>query len=172
VFKGAEIFRGRSWIWPDNVNTDLIVPFRLESRTNDPEEISQYCMYGLDQQFHDKVHEGDVFVAGKNFGCGSSREQAPIAIKYSGVSAVIAESFARIFYRNCFALGLPALEVRGLSSVVSQGERIQVDLRRWCVTTLGNGKNYSASPVPLFLREVLGEGGLVEYYRRHKRFPW
>ncbi|TMI59312.1 3-isopropylmalate dehydratase, partial [Candidatus Bathyarchaeota archaeon] len=107
--------RGRAWVWPDDVNTDIIIPFRFKARTNDPVEMAKYAMYGFDPEFYKKVHKGDIFVAGRNFGGGSSREQAPVAIKYSGVSAVIAESFARIFYRNSFAIGLPALEVPGIT---------------------------------------------------------
>ncbi|HLE65411.1 MAG TPA: 3-isopropylmalate dehydratase small subunit, partial [Candidatus Bathyarchaeia archaeon] len=113
------VLRGRAWVWPDDVNTDIIIPFRFKARTNDPYEMAKYCMYGFDPEFYKKVKQGDLFVAGRNFGGGSSREQAPVAIKYSGVSAVVAESFARIFYRNAFAIGLPALEVPGISKEVN-----------------------------------------------------
>src|SRR5437773_1216332 len=108
---GPNILKGRTWVWPDDVNTDIIIPFRFKARTNDPVEMAKYCMYGFDPEFYKKVKPGDLFVAGKNFGGGSSREQAPVAIKYSNVVAVVAERFARIFYRNCFAIGLPALEL-------------------------------------------------------------
>jgi hypothetical protein len=139
------LLRGRAWVWPDDVNTDIIIPFRFKARTNDPVEMAKYAMYGFDPEFYKKVHPGDIFVAGRNFGGGSSREQAPVAIKYSGVSAVIAESIARIFYRNSFAIGLPAFK---------------------------DGQLHKAKKVPDFLTELVKEGGVVEYYRRHKSFPW
>jgi len=105
------IMKGKAWIFEDNVNTDIIIPFRFKSRTNDPYEMAKYAMYGYDPDFHKKISKDDIIVAGRNFGGGSSREQAPIALKYAGISAVIAESFARIFYRNSFTIGLPALDV-------------------------------------------------------------
>ncbi len=165
------VLKGRAWVWPDNVNTDIIIPFRFKARTNDPVEMAKYAMYGYDPEFYKKVKPGDLFVAGKNFGGGSSREQAPVAIKYSNVRAVVAESFARIFYRNCFAIGLPALEVPGISSRVKQFDEIQVNLQDWSVTTK-DGKAYHALKVPEFLRGLMREGGLVEYYKHHHSFPW
>lgn len=163
--------KGRAWVWPDNVNTDIIIPFRFKARTNDPVEMAKYAMYGFDPEFYKKVKPGDLFVAGKNFGGGSSREQAPVAIKYSNVAAVVAESFARIFYRNCFAIGLPALEVPEISKLVRQFDEIEVDLNSWSVKT-ADGGIYHALKVPEFLRGLMREGGLVEYYKRHKAFPW
>lgn len=165
------LLKGRAWVWPDDVNTDIIIPFRFKARTNDPVEMAKYAMYGFDPEFYTKVKPGDLFVAGKNFGGGSSREQAPVAIKYSNVSAVIAESFARIFYRNSFAIGLPALEVPGISKQVKQFDEIQVNLQDWSVTTR-DGKVHPALKVPDFLRGLMREGGLVEYYKNHKAFPW
>src|SRR5437870_13366030 len=107
------ILKGRAWVWPDDVNTDIIIPFRFKARTNDPVEMAKYAMYGFDPEFYKKVKAGDLFVAGKLFGGCRSREQAPVAMKYSNVAAVIAESFARTFYRHGFVLGLSALEVPG-----------------------------------------------------------
>jgi 3-isopropylmalate/(R)-2-methylmalate dehydratase small subunit len=153
------------------VNTDIIIPFRFKARTNDPVEMAKYAMYGFDPEFYKKVKPGDQFVAGRNFGGGSSREQAPVAIKYSGVAAVVAESFARIFYRNSFAIGLPALEVPGISKQVKQFDEITVNLQDWSVTTKDE-KVYHALKVPEFLRGLMREGGLVEYYKKHKSFPW
>ena len=163
--------RGRAWVWPDDVNTDIIIPFRFKARTNDPVEMAKYAMYGFDPEFYKKVKPGDLFVAGGNFGGGSSREQAPVAIKYSGVAAVVAESFARIFYRNSFAIGLPALEVPGITKLVKQFDEISVNLQDWTVTTK-DGKVLHAVKVPEFLRGLMREGGLVEYYKHHKSFPW
>lgn len=172
TIKLPRLLRGRAWVWPDDVNTDIIIPFRFKARTNDPVEMAKYAMYGFDPEFYKKVHQGDIFVAGRNFGGGSSREQAPVAIKYSGVSAVIAESFARIFYRNSFAIGLPALEVPGITKKVSQFDEVEVDLENWAVRTVKDGQVYKAAKVPAFLMELVKEGGLVEYYRRHHGFPW
>jgi 3-isopropylmalate/(R)-2-methylmalate dehydratase small subunit len=128
-------------------------------------------MYGFDPEFYKKVKPGDLFVAGRNFGGGSSREQAPVAIKYSGIAAVVAESFARIFYRNSFAIGLPALEVPGITKQVKQFDEIVVNLQDWTITTK-DGKVHHALKVPEFLRGLMREGGLVEYYKKHKTFPW
>jgi 3-isopropylmalate/(R)-2-methylmalate dehydratase small subunit len=163
----STIIRGRTWVWPDDVNTDIIIPFRFKARTNDPVEMAKYAMYGFDPEFYKKVKPGDLFVAGRNFGGGSSREQAPVAIRYSGV----AESFARIFYRNSFAIGLPALEVPEITKQVKQFDEISINLQEWSVTTK-DGKVYHALKVPEFLRGLMREGGLVEYYKKHKSFPW
>ena len=167
----SAIIRGRTWVWPDDVNTDIIIPFRFKARTNDPLEMAKYAMYGFDPEFYKKVKPGDLFVAGRNFGGGSSREQAPVAIKYSGVAAIVAESFARIFYRNSFAIGLPALEVPEISKQVKQFDEITVNLNEWSVTTK-DGKMFQALKVPDFLRGLMREGGLVEYYKHHNGFPW
>jgi 3-isopropylmalate/(R)-2-methylmalate dehydratase small subunit len=153
------------------VNTDIIIPFRFKARTNDPVEMAKYCMYGFDPEFYKKVKPGDFFVGGKNFGGGSSREQAPVAIKYSNVSTVVAESFARIFYRNCFAIGLPALEVPGIAKEIKQFDEIEVNLQDWSVKTR-DGRVHNALKVPEFLRSLMREGGLIEYYKHHKSFPW
>ena len=171
IMKSPTILKGRAWVWPDDVNTDIIIPFRFKARTNDPVEMAKYAMYGFDPEFYKKVKPGDIFIAGKNFGGGSSREQAPVAIKYSNVVAVVAESFARIFYRNCFAIGLPALEVPGITKEVRQFDEVTVNLQDWTVTTK-NGKVHHAHKVPEFLRGLMREGGLVEYYKHHKYFPW
>jgi 3-isopropylmalate/(R)-2-methylmalate dehydratase small subunit len=167
----STVFTGRAWVWPDNVNTDIIIPFRFKARTNDPVEMAKYAMYGFDPEFYKKVRPGDLFVAGENFGGGSSREQAPVAIKYSNVTAVVAESFARIFYRNCFAIGLPALEVPGITKHVKQFDQVEVNLQDWSVKT-PDGSVHHANKVPEFLRGLMREGGLVEYYKHHKAFPW
>src|SRR5438034_9685046 len=103
----SSILKGRTWVWPDDVNTDIIISFRFKARTNDPVDMAKYAMYGFYSEFYKKVIAGDLFVAGKNFGVGCSGEQAPVAIRYANVGAVIAESFAGIFYRNCFSIGVP-----------------------------------------------------------------
>src|ERR687886_2371898 len=166
------ILHGKAWVFGDNINTDIIIPFRFKSRTNDPYEMAKYAMYGIDPDFPKKITKGDFIVAGRNFGGGSSREQAPVALKYAGIAAVIAESFARIFYRNAFTIGLPALEIPGIKDRVVQGDELKVDIGNFSVENLRTHEHFSAKPVPDFMRKVLLEGGLVEYYKRNKQFPW
>ena len=163
---------GRAWVFGDDINTDIIIPFRFKSRTNDPYEMAKYAMYGIDPDFHKKISKGDFVVAGKNFGGGSSREQAPVALKYAGIAAVIAESFARIFYRNAFTIGLPALEIPKIKDRIVQGDELKLDIGKFEVENLRTHDCFSAKPVPEFLRRVLLEGGLVEYYKKNKQFPW
>jgi 3-isopropylmalate/(R)-2-methylmalate dehydratase small subunit len=164
--------KGKAWVFGDDINTDIIIPFRFKSRTNDPYEMAKYAMYGIDPDFHKKIAKGDFIVAGKNFGGGSSREQAPVALKYAGIAAVIAESFARIFYRNSFTIGLPALEIPNIKDRIVQGDELKVDIVNFEVENLRTNEHFPAMPVPDFMRKVLLEGGLVEYYKKNKQFPW
>jgi len=157
---------GKAWKFGDDVNTDLIVPGKYLELV-DPHEMAKHAMEGIDPDFPDKVSEGDVVVGGTNFGCGSSREHAVIALKYVGVGAVVAESFARIFYRNAINLGLPALECPGISEAVSEGDSLEIDLKRGKVVHATTGKELEFVPLPGFMVEVLGEGGLVTYIRNH-----
>jgi 3-isopropylmalate/(R)-2-methylmalate dehydratase small subunit len=166
------ISKGRAWIFGDNINTDIIIPFRFKSRTNDPYEMAKYAMYGFDPDFHIKISKGDIIVAGQNFGGGSSREQAPVALKYAGISAVIAESFARIFYRNAFTIGLPALEIPQIKGKVDQGDELSIDISKYTVENIRTKETFHARKVPEFIRQMLLEGGLVEYYKKYTRFPW
>lgn len=166
------ISKGRAWIFGDNINTDIIIPFRFKSRTNDPYEMAKYAMYGFDPDFHKKISFGDIIVAGRNFGGGSSREQAPVALKYAGISAVIAESFARIFYRNAFTIGLPALEIPEIKGKVDQQDELKIDIARYTVGNIRTKATFHARKVPEFMQQMLLEGGLIEYYKKHKQFPW
>ena len=166
------ILKGKAWSFGDNINTDIIIPFRFKSRTNDPHEMAKYAMYGLDPDFHKKISKGDIVVAGRNFGGGSSREQAPVALKYAGISAVVAESFARIFYRNAFTIGLPAMEVPEIKEKVNQGDELKIDIIKFTVENSRTKDIFQARKVPEFMQQMLLEGGLVEYYKMHKRFPW
>jgi 3-isopropylmalate/(R)-2-methylmalate dehydratase small subunit len=166
------ILNGKAWVFGDDINTDIIIPFRFKSRTNDPYEMAKYAMYGIDPDFPTKISKGDFIVAGKNFGGGSSREQAPVALKYAGISIVIAESFARIFYRNAFTIGLPALEISEIKGKVVQGDELMVDIGNFTVENIRTKGIFHARKVPEFMQQMLLEGGLVEYYRRNKRFPW
>ncbi len=166
------VLKGKAWIFGDNINTDIIIPFRFKSRTNDPYEMAKYAMYGLDPEFPKKISKGDVIVSGQNFGGGSSREQAPVALKYAGISAVIAESFARIFYRNAFTIGLPILEIPEIKGKVKHGDDLKLDIATFTVENKTTNETFHARKVPEFMRQMLLEGGLVEYYKKYKHFPW
>lgn len=168
----TNILKGRAWVFGDNINTDIIIPFRFKSRTNDPYELAKYAMYGYDPDFHKKISKNDIIVAGRNFGGGSSREQAPVALKYAGISAVIAKSFARIYYRNAFTIGLPALEVPGIEGKIKQHDELEVDISKFIVKNIRTRRSFQAKKVPEFMQRMLLEGGLVEYYKRYKQFPW
>ena len=159
--------KGKAWKFGDDVDTDAIIPARYLT-TFDPEELAANCMVDADPDFPSKVKAGDFIVGGKNFGCGSSREHAPIAIKGSRVSAVIAESFARIFYRNSFNTGLPILESAEAAADIRTGDEIEVDLVKGVITNHTRNRTYQAQPTPPFMRELLEAGGLVGYVRRQK----
>mgnify|MGYP001026368487 CR=1 FL=1 len=162
------ILEGKIWIFGDNVDTDAIIPARYLT-TTDPEELAKHCMEDADAEFAGKVQPGDIIVGGKNFGCGSSREHAPIAIKGARVSCVLAESFARIFYRNAINIGLPILECdEDLTAVMKSGDKVQVDLEKGSVLHLNSGHVFQAAPFPPFMQEIIRLGGLVEYVRHKK----
>jgi 3-isopropylmalate/(R)-2-methylmalate dehydratase small subunit len=171
-FATEAVFQGKAWVFGDDINTDIIMPFRFKSRTNDPNEMAKYAMYGIDPDFPKKISKGDILVAGRNFGGGSSREQAPVALKYAGISAVVAESFARIFYRNAFTIGLPALEVSGIKGQIVQGDPVLINLGEFTVTNARLGHVFQAKAVPDFMRKMLLDGGLVEYFKKNQKFPW
>ena len=157
---------GKTWKYGDDVNTDLIVPGKYLELV-DPEEMALHAMEGIDPEFPQKITKGDIVVGGANFGCGSSREHAPLALKYAGVGAVIAESFARIFYRNAINVGLPALECPGITDAVEEGDQLEVDIIGGKVRNLSKNVELKFVPLPGFMVEVLGEGGLVTYIKNH-----
>ncbi len=158
------IFSGRIWKFGDNVNTDDITPSPYLAVT-EPEELAKHAMENLNPQFAKEVREGDIIVAGKNFGCGSSREHAPIALKAAGLSLIVAISFARIFYRNCINVGLPALESRELCDAVEDGDEIQVNLAEGQITT-SSGKIINTNPLPENVLGILEAGGLISKVRQ------
>lgn len=158
-------FQGTVWVFGNDVNTDEIIPARYLN-TSDPLELARHCMEDADPSFQHKVSPGDIIVAGTNFGCGSSREHAPIAIKAAGVSCVIAESFARIFYRNAYNMGLPILECSGIRSSVAAGDRIAADLGSGKIAIEKDGTVLQAQPVPDFMRELIQAGGLMNYVKK------
>jgi 3-isopropylmalate/(R)-2-methylmalate dehydratase small subunit len=142
----SEILRGKAHKFGDNIDTDIIIPARYLV-TTDPQELAKHCMEPIAPDFPQRAKPGDIIVAGENFGCGSSREHAPLAIKGLGISCVIAKSFARIFYRNAFNIGLPVIETGTIKNLTT-------------------GKTYQAMPIPPFMREILNAGGLINYVRR------
>jgi 3-isopropylmalate/(R)-2-methylmalate dehydratase small subunit len=160
------MIRGRAWNYGDDVNTDFILP-GIYLELTDPDEMGRHAMEGIDPEFSKKVRPGDVVVGGRNFGLGSSREHAPIALKHSGVAAVIAEGYARIFYRNATNLGLPALECPNASKEIKTGDTVEVALDKGTIIVNGT-KTLSFVPVPEFMMEILAAGGLREYIKNNK----
>lgn len=158
------MIRGRAWIFGDDVDTDVIIPGKY-LRTKNLSELASHCMEGLDPQFAASVGRGDLIVAGKNFGCGSSREQAPLALKEAGVACVVAKSFARIFYRNAINVGLPLMEA-DVSHDCEPGAIVEVDLEEGAV--LIGGRKFCGTKLPEFLMKILRDGGLVAHRRREK----
>ena len=154
--------KGKAWKYGDDVDTDVIIPARYLN-TSDPAELAKHCMEDIDAGYAGGVAPGDFIVAGKNFGCGSSREHAPIAIKASGASAVIARSFARIFYRNAFNMGLPIFEAPQAVDGIDAGDRIAVDMEKGTLRNETKGKEYRIAPVPPFMQELVAAGGLLNY---------
>ena len=159
------IISGKVVKFGDNIDTDVILPGPYLVHT-DPKELAKHAMEGLDPKFTEKAADGVIVVGAKNFGCGSSREQAPIALKYSGVKCVLAESFARIFYRNSITIGLPVLVCAGVSEKVKEGDELVVNMQTGKVEDKTNGSVLYATKLPEFIMEVLEDGGLIEHLRR------
>ncbi|HPK53781.1 MAG TPA: 3-isopropylmalate dehydratase small subunit [Smithellaceae bacterium] len=156
------IFKGRVWKFGDNIDTDAIIPARYLN-TSDPKVLAMHCMEDADPQFVSKIKEGDIILGGENFGCGSSREHAPIAIKASGISCVVAKSFARIFYRNSFNMGLPIFESAGLWAAVKDGEEILLDSAQGRITVISGDKIFNINPIPPFMEQLIADGGLMRH---------
>ncbi|MDO4419768.1 MAG: 3-isopropylmalate dehydratase small subunit [Ruminococcus sp.] len=153
--------QGKVFKYPDNVDTDVIIPARYLN-TPDAKELSLHCMEDIDTQFVKKVQAGDVMVAGFNFGCGSSREHAPLVIKTCNVGCVIAKSFARIFYRNAINIGLPILECEEAAEEIKANDEVKVDFDTGVITNLTTGKEYKAQPFPEFIQNIIRSGGLLK----------
>ena len=149
----------------DNIDTDVIIPARYLN-TTDHKELASHCMEDIDKEFVNKVKDGDIMVGGANFGCGSSREHAPIAIKASGISCVIAKDFARIFYRNAINIGLPILECAEASEDIDEGNEVEVDFDTGVITNKTKNKTYQAVALPEFMQGIINAGGLVEYIKK------
>lgn len=159
------IAQGTVFRYGDNVDTDVIIPARYLN-TSDPKELAKHCMEDIDAEFVNKVKTGDIIVADKNFGCGSSREHAPIAIKASGISCVIASTFARIFYRNAINIGLPIVECPEAVKGINAGDVVSVDFSSGIITNETTGKTFKGEPYPEFMQNIIAAGGLVEYIKK------
>jgi len=163
--------KGKAWKFGADIDTDQIIPARYLN-TSDPKELAKHCMEDADPEFVKKMKPGDIIVADKNFGCGSSREHAPIAIKTAGISCVIAKSFARIFYRNSFNMGLPIVECPEAADVIKEGDEVEVDLGSGEIkiikSQISNLKSqiFHAQPIPPFMQELLNTGGLMEWVKK------
>ena len=156
--------KGHVFKYPDNVDTDVIIPARYLN-TQDPKELASHCMEDIDKSFVARVQPGDVMVGGWNFGCGSSREHAPLCIKTSGISVVIAKSFARIFYRNSINIGLPILECPAAADAIAAGDLVSVDFDTGGITDETTGATFQAEPFPPFIQEIIAAGGLMNSIR-------
>lgn len=154
-------FSGKALKYGDNVDTDVIIPARYLN-TIDKKELASHCMEDIDRDFVNKVSEGDIMVAGFNFGCGSSREHAPIAIKESGISLIIAKSFARIFYRNSINIGLAIVECEAAADAIMDGHTVEADLDRGVIYDKTTGQSYETKPFPEFIQKIITAGGLIE----------
>ena len=157
--------QGTVFKYGDNVDTDVIIPARYLN-SSDPAELATHCMEDIDKDFVKKVKKGDIIVASKNFGCGSSREHAPISIKAAGVSCVIAETFARIFYRNAINIGLAILECEAASEGIDDGDRVEIDFDTGVITNVTKRETYQAEPFPEFIKEMIQKGGLMASIRK------
>jgi len=157
--------KGKAIKYGDNIDTDVIIPARFLN-TSDPKELASHCMEDIDKDFKTKVKNGDIMIGGENFGCGSSREHAPLAIKESGISCIIAKSFARIFYRNAINIGLPILESKEAVENIQEGDIVSVDTENGIIKNLTKGTEYKSQAFPEFIKEIIKYGGLINYYRK------
>ncbi|MBR6693450.1 MAG: 3-isopropylmalate dehydratase small subunit [Clostridia bacterium] len=156
--------KGKVFKYPDNVDTDVIIPARYLNTPN-AQELAKHCMEDIDDTFVERVEKGDVIVAGYNFGCGSSREHAPLVIKTCGCGCVIAKSFARIFYRNAINIGMPILECPEAAEEIADGDEVSIDFTTGIITDITTGKTYKAEPFPPFIQSIIEKGGLLASLR-------
>lgn len=159
--------KGRVFKYGDNVDTDVIIPARYLN-VPDAKELAKHCMEDIDVDFVKNVKEGDIIVADKNFGCGSSREHAPIAIKESGISCVIASTFARIFYRNSINIGLPILECDEAAKGIEEGDKVEIDFNTGVIKNITKNETYQAEPFPEFMQNIIQNGGLIKSIEKNK----
>ncbi|MBM4330569.1 MAG: 3-isopropylmalate dehydratase small subunit [Deltaproteobacteria bacterium] len=161
------VYQGKTWKLGANVDTDAVIPARYLN-TTDPAEMASHLMEDIDPKFLEKIKPGDVLVAEDNFGCGSSREHAPIAIKHAGLSCVVAKSFARIFYRNSFNMGLPIFASAEAVEGINQGDEVKVDSEAGTIENLSTGKIFNVQPIPPFMQQLIEAGGLMNYVKKCK----
>lgn len=161
------VLEGKVWRYGDNIDTDVIIPARYLN-TFDPKELAKHCMVDIDKDFAQKVKAGDIMVGGKNFGCGSSREHAPVAIKACGVPVIIAASFARIFYRNGINVGLPLMEIGDNVEWIHAGDKLSVDLSSGKIRDITTGETFQATPLPGFIQDIAKAGGLIQYVKEYR----
>lgn len=157
--------QGKAIKYGDNVDTDVIIPARYLN-SSDPKELAQHCMEDIDKDFVNKVQPGDIMIGGKNFGCGSSREHAPISIKASGIACVIAETFARIFYRNSINIGLPIMECPEAARSINEGDEVEVDFDSGIITNVTTGDTFKGQAFPEFMQKIIDSEGLINYINR------
>jgi len=163
-----EKIKAKAIVFGNNIDTDVILPGKYLILV-DPYDLGKHALESLDTEFVNKAKPGVILVGGKNFGCGSSREQAPLALKYSGVKCVIAESFARIFFRNAINIGLPVIECKGISSAIKNGDELAVNFEAGKIENSSNGKKFQVEKLPPFILEIFAEGGLIENLRRRMK---
>ena len=161
------VLEGKVWRYGDNIDTDVIIPARYLN-SFDPKELAKHCMVDIDKDFAQKVKPGDIMVGGKNFGCGSSREHAPVAIKACGVPVIIAASFARIFYRNGINVGLPLMEIGDNVERIHAGDKLSVDLSSGKIRDITTGETFQATPFPGFIQDIAKAGGLIQYVKEYR----
>lgn len=161
------VLEGKVWRYGDNIDTDVIIPARYLN-TFDPKELAKHCMVDIDKDFAQKVKVGDIMVGGKNFGCGSSREHAPVAIKACGVPVIIAASFARIFYRNGINVGLTLMEIGDNVERIHAGDKLSVDLSSGKIRDITTGETFQATPLPGFIQDIAKAGGLIQYIKEYR----
>ena len=161
------VLEGKVWRYGDNIDTDVIIPARYLN-TFDPKELAKHCMVDIDKDFAQKVRPGDIMVGGNNFGCGSSREHAPVAIKACGVPVIIAASFARIFYRNGINVGLPLMEIGDNVERIHAGDKLSVDLSSGKIRDITTGETFQVPPLPGFIQDIAKAGGLIQYVKEYR----
>ncbi|KXB01560.1 3-isopropylmalate dehydratase [candidate division MSBL1 archaeon SCGC-AAA259O05] len=167
-----EKIRGKIWKFGDDISTDLIISGKYKFKTLDMGKLAEHAMEGADPDFSEKVEEGDIIVAGENFGCGSSREQAPLVLKELGIGAIISKFFARIFFRNAINVGIPAIESEEIPERASEGDELEIDLEAGKIENLNSGETFEVDPLPDFMLQLLKDGGLVEQYKKKGKFQW
>lgn len=167
-----EEIEGEAWKFGDDISTDLIISGKYKFKTLDMGKLSEHAMEGADPEFSEKFEEGDVIVAGENFGCGSSREQAPLVLKELGIGAIISKFFARIFFRNAINVGIPVIEHEEIPDMVEEGDRLNIDLEDGKLENLSTGETFDIDPLPDFMLQTLEDGGLVEQYKKKGKFQW